>query len=90
MLKTMFRGERFEQTPERVADIRSVTDEFYDSLDEAAIRFVLDRPEVSTAIIGMTSPERIERNVSFGDGRGLAPALRDRLGAFEWKRNFYV
>lgn len=90
VLKTMFRGERFEQTLERVADIRSVTDEFYDSLDEAAIRFVLDRPEVSTAIIGMTSPERIERNVSFGDGRGLAPALRDRLGAFEWKRNFYV
>jgi len=90
VLKTMFRGERFAQTLERVAAIREVTDEFYDSLDEAAIRFVLDRPEVSTTIIGMTSTDRIERNAAFGDGRGLAPGLRERLGGFEWKRNFYV
>jgi aryl-alcohol dehydrogenase-like predicted oxidoreductase len=90
VLKTMFRGERFGQTLERVAEIREVSDAFYDSLDEAAIRFVLDRPEVSTTIIGMTSPQRIERNLSFSDGRGLAPGLRERLTRFEWKRNFYV
>jgi aryl-alcohol dehydrogenase-like predicted oxidoreductase len=90
VLKTMFRGERFTQTLERVAAIREVADEFYDSLDEAAIRFVLDRPEVSTVIIGMTSADRIERNVGFGDGRGLAPGLRERLAGFEWKRNFYT
>ena len=90
VLKTMFRGERFGQTLERVAAIRDVTDAYYDSLDEAAIRFVLDSPGVSTAIIGMTSPERIERNISFSDGQGLAPGLRDRLAGFEWRRNFYV
>ncbi len=90
VLKTMFRGERFEQTLERVAAIREVTDQFYASLDEAAIRFVLDRPEVSTAIIGMTSADRIERNTAFGDGRGLAPGLHERLTGFEWKRNFYT
>ena len=90
VLKNMFRGERFEQTLERVAAVREVTDDFYDSLDEAAIRFVLDRPEVSTAIIGMTSTDRIERNAGFGDGRGLAPGLRDRLAGFGWKRNFYT
>jgi len=90
VLKTFYRGERFGQTLERVAEIREVTDEFYDGLDEAAIRFVLDAPEVSTAIIGMTSPARIDRNISFSDGRGLEPGLRDRLAPFEWKRNFYV
>ena len=90
VLKTMFRGERFGQTLERVAAIRDVTDPFYDSLDEAAIRFVLDRPEVSTTIIGMTTPDRIERNASFGDGRGLATGLRERLAGFEWKRNYYT
>jgi aryl-alcohol dehydrogenase-like predicted oxidoreductase len=90
VLKTMFRDERFGQTLDRVAEIRAVTDEFYDGLDEAAIRFVLDRPEVSTAIIGMTSPDRIDRNIAFADGRGLAPGLRKRLAAFEWKRNFYA
>lgn len=41
-------------------------------------------------IIGMTSADRIERNVGFGDGRGLAPGLRERLAGFEWKRNFYT
>jgi aryl-alcohol dehydrogenase-like predicted oxidoreductase len=90
VLSTLFRGERFGQTLERVARIREVTDPFYESLDEAAIRFVLDAKEVSTVIIGMTSPERIERNLSFSDGGGLAPGLRDRLAGFEWKRNFYV
>ncbi len=90
VLKTFYRGERFAQTLARVAEIRAVTDEYYDFLDEAAIRFVLDRPEVSTAIIGMTSPARIDRNLSFSDGRGLAPGLREQLAGFEWKRNFYV
>ncbi len=90
MLKTMFRGERFTQTLERVAEIREVTDRFYDSLDEAAIRFVLDRPEVSTTIVGMTSSRTLERNLAYGDGRGLAPGLRERLAGFTWERNFYV
>ena len=90
VLKTFYRGARFGETLARVAEVREVTDEFYDGLDEAAIRFVLDAPEVSTAIIGMTTPARIDRNISFSDGRGLAPGLRDRLAPFEWKRNFYV
>jgi aryl-alcohol dehydrogenase-like predicted oxidoreductase len=90
VLKTLYRGDRFAQTLERVAAIREVTDPFYEGLDEAAIRFVLDPPQVSTAIIGMTSANRIERNLSFGDGRGLAPGLHEKLTGFEWKRNFYV
>jgi aryl-alcohol dehydrogenase-like predicted oxidoreductase len=90
VLKTLYRGERFGETLQRVAGIREVTDPFYESLDEAAIRFVLDPKEVSTVIIGMTSPERIERNLSFSDGQRLAPGLRDQLAGFEWKRNFYV
>ncbi len=90
VLKTLFRDERFAETLARVAEVREVTDPFYPSLDEAAIRFVLDRPEVSTAIIGMTSADRIARNVAYGDGRGLAPGLHDRLAGFEWRRNYYV
>ena len=90
VLKTMLRGERFQQTLDRVAEVRAVTDAFYPSLDEAAVRFVLDRPEVSTAIIGMTSRKRIERNAGYGDGRGLAPGLREQLAGFHWAKNFYV
>ncbi|KRA24603.1 aldo/keto reductase [Microbacterium sp. Root61] len=88
--KTMFRDERFTQTLERVEAIKAVTAEHYDGLDEAAVRFVLDRPEVSTAIVGMTSSKRIARNASFADGHGLVPGLHECLRQFEWDRNYYV
>ena len=88
--KTMFRDGRFAETLARIDEMKKVTEPFYDGLDEAAVRFVLDRPEVSTAIVGMTSQKRIARNVSFADGVGLAAGLRDRLAGFEWERNFYV
>ena len=90
VVKNMFRGERFTETLERVAAITEVTAPHYDGLDEAAVRFVLDRPEVSTAIVGMTSRRRIARNLSFADGRGLVDGLHERLAPFEWQRNFYV
>ena len=90
VLKTMLRDGRFQETLDRVAAVRAVTDPFYESLDEAAVRFVLDRPEVSTAIIGMTTQKRIERNAGYGDGKGLAPGLREQLAGFQWTKNFYV
>jgi len=90
VLKTMLRGDRFRETLDRVAAVREVTDAYYPSLDEAAVRFVLDRPEVSTAIVGMTTSKRLARNVAYGDGRGLAPGLREKLAPFQWTKNFYV
>ncbi|MFJ4173159.1 aldo/keto reductase [Microbacterium sp. NPDC089696] len=90
VLKTMFRDDRFAETLERVAAVREITDPFYDGLDEAAVRFVLDSPAVSTAIVGMSTARRLERNLSFADGRGLAPGLHDALAGSEWRRNFYV
>lgn len=90
VLKTMFRGERFAETLERLDEVKKVTEPHYAGLDEAAVRFVLDRPEVSTAIVGMTSQKRIARNLSFADGQGLVDGLHDKLAPFEWQRNFYV
>ena len=90
VLKTIFRGERFTETLARVEEIERITARDYDGLDEAAVRFVLDDPAVSTAIVGMTSERRIARNLSFADGRGLADGLHERLAGFEWRRNFYV
>ncbi|MCW2757095.1 MAG: aldo/keto reductase [Nocardioidaceae bacterium] len=90
VLRTFFRGERFTQTLERVAAVEQATRAHYDGLDEVAIRFVLDRPEVSTVIVGMDSPARIARNLSFADGQGLVDGLHERLAGFEWERNFYI
>lgn len=90
VLKTMFRDERFAQTLERVESVKQVTEPYYESLDEAAIRFVVDPQEVSTTVVGMTSNSRVARNVSFADGKGLEHGLRDSLNTFNWERNFYV
>lgn len=90
VLKTMFRDERFAETLERVDAIKAVTSPHYESLAEAAVRFVLDRPEVSTTIVGMTSQKRIAANAAFADGKGLIDGLHERLAGFEWERNFYV
>lgn len=90
VLKTMFRGERFQQTLDRVAEVRSLSEPFYNDLDEAAIRFVLDRPEVATAVVGMGSAALLRRNCRYGDGQGLVAGLRDRLVGVRWQRNFYI
>lgn len=90
VLKTMLRDDRFQETLDRVAAVRAITDPYYESLDEAAVRFVLDRPEVSTAIIGMTTEKRIARNAAYGDGKGLQPGVRENLSGLQWTKNFYV
>lgn len=90
VLKTMFRDERFAETLERVAAVREITGPYYDGLDEAAVRFVLDSSAVSTAIVGMTNSRRLARNLSFADGRGLVDGLHDQLAGSEWRRNYYI
>jgi aryl-alcohol dehydrogenase-like predicted oxidoreductase len=90
VLHTMFRDGRFAETLRRVDALRATTKPHYDSLAEAAVRFVLDAPEVSTVILGMSSKRRIAENVAYSDGRGLAPRLRGQLRRHEWRRNFDV
>ncbi|MBO1741555.1 aldo/keto reductase [Leifsonia sp. TF02-11] len=89
-LKEMFRGDRYQETLRRVAEVRALTDQYYEALDEVAIRFVLDPPEVSTAIIGMSNARRIDRNLGFSDGHKLATGLHEKLAGYQWKRNYYV
>lgn len=89
-LKSMFRGERFAETLERVAKLKEISSPYYDKLAEVAVRFVLDRPEVSTAILGMSNSKRLQENLSYSDGVRLPKALRDELAKYEWRRNYYV
>jgi aryl-alcohol dehydrogenase-like predicted oxidoreductase len=90
VLHTMFRDDRFAETLRRVQEVEKITAPSYDHLAEAAVRFVLDSPEVSTAILGMSTKRRIAENLSYADGAGLAAGLREQLTAYEWRRNYYV
>jgi len=90
ILKNMFRDERFNETLRRIEQVKAITSPVYVKLAEAAVRFVLERAEVSTAILGMSNSRRLEENLSYSDGVGLAPGLREKLRGEEWRRNYYV
>jgi aryl-alcohol dehydrogenase-like predicted oxidoreductase len=90
VLHTFYRDERFGETLKRIEAIKDVTSEYYEKLAEVAVRFVLDRPEVSTAILGMSNSRRIQENLSYSDGVRLPMDLRQKLASHEWRRNYYV
>lgn len=90
VLRTMFRDNRFEETLRHVAALKEEISPDYDDLAEVAVRFVLDRPEVSTAILGMSSEKRILKNLSYSNSQPLSDDLRKRLSTHEWRRNYYT
>ena len=83
-----FSGGRKQEVYERVERLRFLEHDGMD-LPEAALRFCLSHPAVSTVIPGMRSPRRAEQNVKAGDGKGLSRQDLEALKAHEWPRNFY-
>ena len=59
------------------------------TLAEAALRWCLSFPEVSTVIPGMRAAAHVEANAQAADGRVFEPALLETLKAHAWTRNFY-
>ena len=90
VLHTMFRDNRFAETLERVGGLKEITSPYYPKLAEASVRFVLDRPEVSTAILGMSNSRRIRENLAYSDGSKFSATLRGQLAEHEWRRNYYA
>ncbi|GAA1292078.1 aldo/keto reductase [Brachybacterium alimentarium] len=87
--REMFRGERFRETLERVEALKEVCAPYYPTLAEAAMRFVLDSPQVSTVIAGMSSRRNVARNISYADGEPFPAELRAKLAEHTWIRNYY-
>lgn len=87
--KEMFRGERFVETLARVEALKKITSPHYATLAEAAIKYVLSSPEVSTVIAGMSSSRNIARNVGYSDGQPFPAELREQLSEHGWIRNYY-
>jgi aryl-alcohol dehydrogenase-like predicted oxidoreductase len=84
-----FRGDRKREVHERATAIAADLGIPVDGLAEAALRFVLAEPAVSTVIPGMRSLRNVERNVAVSDGRTLPDEQRDKLRAHRWVRDFY-
>jgi aryl-alcohol dehydrogenase-like predicted oxidoreductase len=84
-----FRGERKREVHERATAIASELGIDENNLAEAALRFILSEPAVSTVIPGMRSLRNVDRNVAASDAGALPPEHRERLRAHRWVRNFY-
>lgn len=84
-----FRGDRLRETCQRVERLRFLVRDEIKSLAQAALKFCLSHPEVSTVIPGMRRPEHAEENCAASDGLPLRPDELEELRAHAWPRNFY-
>ena len=87
--KWLFRGARFAETLQRLDALKKLTAPYFPTLAEAALRYTLSSPQVSTVIPGMLTPEEIDMNVAYADGQEVPSELLDQLGEHGWPRNFY-
>jgi aryl-alcohol dehydrogenase-like predicted oxidoreductase len=85
----LFRGERFGETLRRVDALKALCAPYFPTLAEAAMRFVLSRPDVSTVIPGMLTAAEVDMNVAYSDGAAFPPELSEALAAHGSPRNFY-
>jgi aryl-alcohol dehydrogenase-like predicted oxidoreductase len=84
-----FKGERKREVHERAQALEALLGQEAASLPELALRFCLSHDAVTTVIPGMRTVRHVDANAAAADGRRLSPALRERLKAHAWRRNFY-
>jgi aryl-alcohol dehydrogenase-like predicted oxidoreductase len=85
----LFRGERFTETLNRVKALKELCAPHYATLAEAAMRYTLSSPEVSTVIPGMLTLSEVDMNVAYSDGKPFPGDLLEALREHAWPRNFY-
>ena len=84
-----FTRDKLDETLTRVDALRADLPSDL-QLPEAALRFILASPEVSTVIPGMRRPRHVEQNLVASDAGPLAPELVDRVRAHRWTRTYVV
>jgi aryl-alcohol dehydrogenase-like predicted oxidoreductase len=84
-----FRGDRKREVYDRARRISADLGLPLDRLPEAALRFTLSHPAVSTVIPGMRSVRNVETNCALADGQGLRPEQIAKLRPHRWIRNYY-
>ena len=86
----MFRGDRFTETMNRLERLQALCKPYFANLAEAAIRFVLSEPEVSTMIPGMKNRHEVDLNIAYCDDTIFPQELKDKLAEHMWVRNYYT
>lgn len=76
-----FSGLPFERGIELVGELRGLAPEAM-PMSQFALRWILDHPQVSTVIAGVSKPAQLADNVAATEQKSLFPALMGRLA--EW------
>ncbi len=85
-----FRGERKREVWQRTQALQFLLHGDVDSLPEAALRYCLSFPAVSSVIVGMRTPAHVKANVMTSD-KGVLPAEDLAcLGSHAWPHNFWL
>ena len=87
---TYFTPERLEETVDRVDRLRPILESPDQTLAQAALRFALTPPEVSTVIVGSTNPAHVADNARVSEMGPLDEETLERLKEHAWPRNFYA
>jgi aryl-alcohol dehydrogenase-like predicted oxidoreductase len=85
-----FKGERKREVWERAQAIESLLHDGVETLAEAALRFCLSHPAVSTLIVGMRKAEHTRQNVKASDKGPLPQEDLARLKVHAWPHNFWT
>jgi len=85
----MYQGDRFKNTLDRVESLKAVCSNYYPELAEAALRFSLQDPAVSTVACGMRNRAEVDLNTAYSDGQQFPKQLLTDLKAHAWKHQFY-
>lgn len=84
-----FRGDRLRETVRRAERLGFLVRDEIRSLAQAALKFCLSHPAVSTVIPGMRTVAHVEENCAASDGQPLRPDELVQLREHAWPRNFY-
>ena len=84
-----FKGDRKREVFSRAQKVAADLGIGLEGLAEAALRFTLSQPAVSTVIPGMRTVKNAEANCRAGDGQGLPPDRITKLRPHRWIRNYY-
>ncbi len=84
-----FKGDRKAQAADRARSLEGLLGQEASTLPELALRFCLSRAEVATVIPGMRTAAHVRCNAAVSDGRPLSSAMKERLRAHAWDKNWY-
>ena len=85
-----FRGERKKEVQTRAEALGWLIRNDAESLPEAALRFCVSHPVVSTVVAGMRQPRHVAANVKAVEKGPLSDQDLERLRQHAWPHNFWI